>query len=94
MFLSCRPFVVVTTLSTGLVAVEVTSVSWLGQLKGLQDRNINMLDGTTVENKGKLILTEIFPSVQKHEFFSIDIYPFKFVEPLPPMKSCLSPPSK
>ena len=23
--------------------------------KGLQDRNINILDGTTVENKGKLI---------------------------------------
>ena len=32
MFLSCRPFVVITTLSTGLVCVEVTSVSWLGQL--------------------------------------------------------------
>ena len=25
--------------------------------KDLQDRNINILDGTTVENKGKLILT-------------------------------------
>ena len=37
--------------------------------KGLQDRNIHMLDGTTVENKGKLILTEIFPSVQKHDIF-------------------------
>ena len=24
--------------------------------KGLQDRSINILDGTTVENKGKLIL--------------------------------------
>ena len=24
-------------------------------------------DGMTVENKGKLILTEIFPSVQKHD---------------------------
>ena len=24
--------------------------------KGLQDRNINILDGTTVENKGKLFL--------------------------------------
>ena len=35
-------------------------------MKGLQDRNVNILDGTTVENKGKLILTEIFPSVQKH----------------------------
>jgi hypothetical protein len=34
--------------------------------KGLQDRNNLLLDGTTVENKGKLILTEIFPSVQKH----------------------------
>ena len=31
MFLSCRPFVVI-TLSTGLGGVEVTSVSWLGQL--------------------------------------------------------------
>ena len=35
--------------------------------KGLQDRNINILDGRTVENKSKLILTEIFPSVQKHD---------------------------
>ena len=33
--------------------------------------NINILDGTTVENKGKLILTEIFPSVQKHDIFLI-----------------------
>ena len=32
MFMSCRPFVVITTLSTGLVGVEVISVSWLGQL--------------------------------------------------------------
>ena len=30
---------------------------------------INILVGTTVENKGKLILTEIFPSVQKHDIF-------------------------
>ena len=37
--------------------------------KGLQDRNINILAGTTVKNKGKSILTEIFPSVQKHDFF-------------------------
>ena len=35
--------------------------------KGLQDRNINILAGTKVESKGKLILTEIFPSVQKHD---------------------------
>ena len=26
--------------------------------KGLQDRDINILDGTTVENKGKLILSK------------------------------------
>ena len=52
MFLSCRPFVVITTLSTGLVGVEVTSVSWL------QDRNTNIIAGTTVENKGKLILND------------------------------------
>ena len=32
LFLSCKPFVVITTLSTGLVGVEVTSVSWLGQV--------------------------------------------------------------
>ena len=32
MFLSSRSFVVITTFSTGLVGVEVTSVSWLGQL--------------------------------------------------------------
>ena len=25
------------------------------------------IDGTTVENKGKLIITEMFPSVQKHD---------------------------
>ena len=35
--------------------------------KGLQDRNNLLLDGRTVENKGKLIVTEIFPSVQKHD---------------------------
>ena len=64
MFLFCRPFVVNTTFLTGLVEVEVTSVSWIGQFtvgnvilttKGLQKRNIQMLDGTTVENKAKTI---------------------------------------
>ena len=30
--MSCRPFVVITTFATGLVGVEVTSVSWLGQM--------------------------------------------------------------
>ena len=39
--------------------------------KDLQDRNIHMMDGTTVENKGKLILTEIFPSVKNMMFKSI-----------------------
>ena len=63
MFLSCRPFVVITTLSTGLVGVDNVVIT----TKGLQDRNIHILDGTTVENKGKLILTEIFPPVQKHD---------------------------
>ena len=33
---------------------------------------IYIIAGTTVKNKGKLILTEIFPSVQKHDIFSID----------------------
>ena len=33
--------------------------------KGLQDRSYLLLDGRTVENNGKLILTEILPSVQK-----------------------------
>ena len=28
--------------------------------KGLQDRNIHIFDGTTVENKGKLILKDIY----------------------------------
>ena len=58
MFLSCRPFVAITTLSTGLVGVEVTSTpvdNVVIATKGLQDRNINTQAGTTVENKGKLI---------------------------------------
>ena len=45
LFLSCRPFVVITTFSTGPVGVEL-------QIKA---------------NKGKIILTEIFSSVQKHD---------------------------
>ena len=67
MFLSCRPFVAKTTLSTGLVGVEVLKTEVTSTptrpvdnvviaTKGLQDRNINILAGTTVENKGKLIL--------------------------------------
>ena len=75
MFLSFTPFVAITTLSTGLVGVEVTSTptrpvdNVVIATKGLQDRNIYIIAGTTVENKGKLILTEIFPSVQKHDIF-------------------------
>jgi hypothetical protein len=53
-FLSCRPFVVNTTFSTGLVGVEVTSTVVL-TTKGLQERNIQILNGTMVENKGKTI---------------------------------------
>ena len=62
MFLSCRPFIVI-TLSRDLVGFEVTSIptrpveNVVITTKGLQDRNIHILDGTTVENKGKLILT-------------------------------------
>ena len=33
--------------------------------KGLQDRSINILDGTTVENKGKLVLDTINNFVNK-----------------------------
>ena len=74
MFLSCRPFIVITTFSTGLeVTSEVTSTparpveNVVITSKGIQDRNTHILDGMVVENKGKLILTEIFPSVQKHD---------------------------
>ena len=69
MFLSCRPFVVITTFSTGLVGVEVTSTptrpveNVVITTKGLQDRNITFLIGqkhTYIrwddgENKGKTI---------------------------------------
>ena len=65
MFLSCRPFVAITTLSTGLVGVEVNSTptrpvdNVVIATKGLQDRNLHIFDWTTVENKGKLILIEM-----------------------------------
>ena len=60
MFLSCRPFVAITTLSTGYVTSTPTRPvdNVVIATKGLQDRNINILAGTTVENKGKLILTD------------------------------------
>ena len=71
MFLSCRPFVVNTTFSTGLMGVEVTSSpsqetevtstptkpveNVVITTKSLQERNKQILDGTTVENIGKTI---------------------------------------
>ena len=39
-FIFCRPFVVNTTFSTGLVSFEVSSFSWLGQKTG-DRRNFN-----------------------------------------------------
>ena len=65
--ISCRPFVVNEIFSTGLVGVEVSSVSWLGQLtvgvqinvvstmKGLQERNttVGWDDGGKI---GKIII--------------------------------------
>ena len=69
MFLSCRP------VNCPSQETEVTSTptrpvdNVVIATKGLQDKNINIIAGTTVENKGKLILTEIFPSVQKHDIF-------------------------
>ena len=52
--------------------------------KGLQERNTQVLDGTTVKNRenNKLILTEIFPSVHEtwylnvliHTYFNIYIF--------------------
>ena len=53
MFLSCRPFVALTTLSTPTRPVDNVVIA----TKGLQDRNTDIIAGTTVENKGKLILT-------------------------------------
>ena len=64
MFPSCRPLVATTTLSTGPVGVEVTSTptgpvdSVVVATRGLQDGNLNILAGTTVENKGELIQIE------------------------------------
>ena len=54
-----------------LQEIEVTSTSTRPVenvviiTKGLQERNNLLLDGRTVENKGKFILAEIFPSVKK-----------------------------
>ena len=38
--------------------------------KGLQDRNIHIIDGTTLENKGKLILSKF--RKLKHTFLVIN----------------------
>ena len=38
--------------------------------KDLQDRNTNIIAGTTVENKGKLILNKIFIPVKSKSFSS------------------------
>ena len=54
LFLSCKPFVLITTFSPGLLGVENVVIT----TKGLQDRNNLLLDGRTVENKGKLILSK------------------------------------
>ena len=51
MFLSCRPFILTEVTSTPTRPVDNVVIT----TKGPQDRNINILDGTTVENKGKLI---------------------------------------
>ena len=53
--------------SSHLIYISTRPVENVITTKGLQDRNIHILDGTTVENKGKLILNEIFPSVQKRD---------------------------
>ena len=45
--------IAITIFSTGLVGVEVISVEL--KTKGLQERNLHILDGTAVENKGKTI---------------------------------------
>ena len=61
MFLSCRPFVAITTFSTDFVETTVTLTptrtveNVVITTNGLQERNIHILDGTRVENKGKKI---------------------------------------
>ena len=56
-------------------------------MKGLQGRNIHILDGTTVNNKGKLILTEtshrcknmIFKSTVLIIYFLLEICNIKHI---------------
>ena len=48
--------------------------------KGLQDRNIHILDGTTVENKGKLIQAEASsPKQQSLKVKYSDVYTYYFL---------------
>ena len=42
--------------------------------EGLQDRNTNIIAGTMVENKGKLILNETTRSRQKCEMQNVNDY--------------------
>ena len=49
--------------------------------KGLRDRNTHILDGTTVENKGKLILTKVCFSVRWLELLDLwlsDRFPSRY----------------
>ena len=47
--------------------IKVYPFIFENQFDQILNWSILLFDGTTVENKGKLILTEIFPSVQKHD---------------------------
>ena len=72
-----KPVIKAPTVNCPSQETEVTSISTRSvenvfiTTKGLQDRNNLLLDGRMVENKGKLILTEIFSSVQNMIFKSI-----------------------
>ena len=56
------------TEALGLVICQVNGkIQQITSATSTRGRTIHKIDGTTVENKGKLILTEIFPSVQKHD---------------------------
>ena len=48
--------------------------------KGLQDRNIYIIDGKTVENKGKLILTAKRTKTEE-KLTGINIFSKAFMEP-------------
>ena len=61
-FVSCRPFIVNTTFSTGLVGVEsLFFVSWPKP----ETHNVGWDDGEKNRQNNELILTEIFPSVHE-----------------------------